>query len=48
MRGRNKAKEGKVLRPNLDRPPAAVNAKTKREGHVTSQIGNGRTGAMMH
>ena len=48
MRGRNKVKEGKVLRPDLDWPPAAIHAKTKGEGHVTSWIGNGRTAAMVH
>ena len=37
-----------MSRPDLDRPPAAINARTKEEGHVTSRIGNGRTTAMVH
>ena len=48
MCGRNKAKERKVLQPNLDWSSAAINAKIKREGYVTFQIGNGHTGAMVH
>ena len=38
-----------VSRPDLDRPPAAIYARTKkRKGHVTSRIGNGRTAAIVH
>ena len=45
IRGRNKAKEGKVLRPDLDRPQAATKTNHEKDGtrnrrnHVTSRKG---------
>ena len=47
MRGRNQAREGKVLQPNIDQPPTALYARPrKEEGHVTSRKDNICTAAL--